>query len=63
MKIKHFFTIFTKKGATGEAGRFSDFFLHAPVEKKIEVFKEAAQKANEEQREVLRQSRLKTKTI
>lgn len=60
MKIKHFLGIFRKKEGAKEPGRFSDFFLHTPVEKKIEVFKEAARRANEEQRETFRQSRLKT---
>ena len=31
----------------------SDFLLHAPQEKKIEVFTEAAKRANEDQRRTL----------
>lgn len=42
--------------------RFSDFFLHASESKKEEVFREAARRANEDQRKIFEQSRLKTKT-
>lgn len=60
MKLLDFFRK-TKK--LENLGRFSDFFLHAPEKKKEEVFKETAQRANEEQRKVFERSRLKTETI
>jgi len=40
---------------TGYNG-FSDFLLHAPNEKKIEVFTEAARRASEDQRETIRKA-------
>jgi hypothetical protein len=43
------------------SSRFSDFFLYASDSKKEEVFREAARRANEDQRRVFEQSRLKTK--
>lgn len=57
-----FLNLFKKTQKKDPPGRFSDFFLHASEKEKEKVFKEAARKANEEQREVFRQSRLKTKT-
>ena len=54
--------LFRKAEKTEKAGRFSDFFLHASENKKEEVLKETARRANEEQREVFERSRLKTKT-
>jgi len=41
---------------------FSDFFLHASEERKKEVIKEAAERANEEQMEIFNRSRIKIKT-
>lgn len=41
---------------------FSDFFLRAPVDEKKKVITEAAHKANEDQRRVLQESRLKVET-
>jgi len=38
---------------TPEYKGLSDFLLHAPQEKKIEVFTEAAKRANEDQRRTL----------
>lgn len=35
---------------------FSDFFLHASQEKKIEVFTEAARRANEDQRRTIKKA-------
>lgn len=32
---------------------FSDFFRNAPLEEKLEVFREVAEKANEEQRKIV----------
>lgn len=40
----------------------ADFFLHAPVDEKKKVIKEAAHKANEDQLKVYKEARLKTKT-
>lgn len=56
------FNLFKKNDAKERPGRFSDFFLHASEEEKGRVFKEAAHKANEEQREIFLKSHLKTKT-
>ncbi len=44
-----------------KSGRFSDFFLHTSDNEKKEVLKEAARRANEEQREVFMKARLKEK--
>ena len=38
---------------------FSDFFLHATEQKKEEVLKEAARRANEDQMRVFEEARLK----
>jgi hypothetical protein len=59
MKILDFFR---KNGQKDDSSRFSDFFLYAPENKKKKVLEEAVRKANEEQREILMKSRLKTKT-
>lgn len=53
--------LFKKTKETREASRFSDFFLHASEKDKERVFREAARRANEEQREVFERSRLKAK--
>lgn len=37
------------------SGTFSDFLLHAPQEEKIAIFREAAQKANEDQQKTIEQ--------
>ena len=55
------FNLFRKTEQKEKLGRFSDFFLHAPERRKEEILKEAAHKANEEQREVFLKSHLKTK--
>lgn len=54
--------LFRKADKIEKPGRFSDFFLHAPKEKKEQVLREVAEKANQEQRETFMKSRLKTKT-
>lgn len=54
--------LFKKADKIEKPGRFSDFFLHAPEKKREEVLREAARKANEEQKEVFMRSRLKAKT-
>lgn len=59
MKIFNFFKKDEKKRPSG---RFSDFFLNASEDEKKVVFKEAARRANEEQRQVFLKSRFKTKT-
>ena len=46
-----------------ESDTLADFLLRAPEHKKKEVFREAAQRANEEQRRVLEQSRLEIETL
>ena len=53
--------LFKKTEQNEKSGRFSDFFLHAPEKKKEEVLREAARKANEEQREIFMKSNLKMK--
>lgn len=54
--------LFRKTEQKEQPGRFSDFFLNAPEKEKEEVLKEAARRANEEQREVFTKSQCKTKT-
>lgn len=44
--------LFKKNGKKLKPGRFSDFFLHASEKEKKEVLKEAAYKANQDQREL-----------
>lgn len=55
------FNIFRKTKEAEKSGKFSDFFLHAPEKEKERVFREAARRANEEQREIFERARLKTK--
>ncbi len=54
--------LFRKAEKTEKPSRFSDFFLYAPENKKEEVLREAAHKANKEQQEVFTKSHLKAKT-
>lgn len=58
MKLINFFK---RNGKKTKSGRFSDFFLYATEKEKKEVLKEAARKANKDQRELFSSSRLKTK--
>ena len=58
MKLLNFFKKAEKKE---DSGRFSDFFLHASENKREEVLREAARKANEEQQKVFAKSHLKAK--
>ena len=51
--------LFRKSQEKATSGRFADFLLHAPLEEQKEVFKQAAYKANEEQRKVLKQAEQK----
>lgn len=37
----------------GKAVDFSDFFLHAPEKEKLQVLREAARQANEDQRRLI----------
>ncbi len=60
MRLLEFFRK-TKK-IEKKSSKFSDFFLYASEDKKQEVFKEAARRANEDQRKVFEISRLKIKT-
>ena len=55
------FNLFKKTEQKEKSGRFSDFFLHAPEKKKEEILKEAARKANEEQREIFMKSHFRTR--
>lgn len=50
---------FRKAEKIEKPGRFSDFFLHAPEKEKEAVLREAARKANEEQRKVFTESQFK----
>jgi len=59
-KLLNILNIF-KEADTKKSGHFSDFFLHASIEKKRKVFTEAAQRANKDQREVIKRSDLKLK--
>lgn len=54
--------LFRKTKQKEKPSRFSDFFLNAPDKEKERVLREAANTANEEQREVFMRSRLKAKT-
>ncbi|MBU3965347.1 hypothetical protein KJ695_04140 [Patescibacteria group bacterium] len=56
-----FLNFFRKTKYKEKSGKFSDFFLHTSDNEKKEVLKEAAHKANEEQRELFIKSRLKAK--
>lgn len=56
------FNLFRKTKQKEKSGSFSDFFLHASEKKKEAVLREAARKANEEQKEVFLKSHLKAKT-
>lgn len=56
-----FLNFFRKTKYKEKSGKFSDFFLHTSDNKKKEILKEAAYKANEEQRDVYLKSRLKAK--
>lgn len=55
------FTLFKKVEEKEKTASFSEFFLHASEDQKHKVLKEAAQKANEDQREVFLKSKLKMK--
>lgn len=56
--MKFITSLFVKKEKFSSPYRgFSDFFLNAPSDEKIAVFKEVAEKANEEQRELVERSR------
>ncbi|PIR89324.1 MAG: hypothetical protein COU07_00285 [Candidatus Harrisonbacteria bacterium CG10_big_fil_rev_8_21_14_0_10_40_38] len=55
------FNLFRKTEQKEKSGKFSDFFLHASERRKEEILKEAAHKANEEQRKVFPKSHLKTR--
>lgn len=54
-----FLGMFKKTKQTAKSGKFSDFFLHAPEQEKEEVLREAARRANEQQREILNKSTLR----
>lgn len=56
-KLLNFLNAF-KEADTKESGHFSDFFLRETMEKKREVFTEAARRANKDQREVLERANL-----
>lgn len=60
MIITYILTIFKRKNGK-EPARFSDFFLYASPEQKKEIFREAAEKANKEQRDTFLRSRFETK--
>lgn len=57
-----FLNFFRKTKYKEKSGKFSDFFLHTSDNEKKEILKEAAYKANEEQRDVYLKSRLKAKS-
>ena len=62
MKLLELLKISRKKVDTYKAEGFSDFFRNAPEEAKEKVLKEAAHRANEDQRRVFEQVQLKLKT-
>jgi hypothetical protein len=53
--------IFKRGDKTKTTGAFSDFLLHASKNKKQEVFIETARQANEDQKKIFEEARLKTK--
>ena len=56
--MKFITSLFVKKEKSASTYEgFSDFFLNAPSDEKIAVFKEVAEKANEEKRKVVEHSR------
>jgi hypothetical protein len=63
MKIFKLFNkiIFGKNKAEKKTG-FSDFLINASAEEKERVFKDAAVRANKDQRELARKANLKLKT-
>lgn len=61
MKLLNLFKKSGKTEAAEKTGKFSEFFLRASDEDQKQIFTQVAQKANEEQREVLAESLLKTK--
>lgn len=60
MKFAYSRSIFKAKSKK-EAGGFSDFFLNASDQEKMKILKEAAQKANEEQKKVFSKSHSKAR--
>ena len=44
--------LFKKTKLNKKSGKFAEFFLYAPKNKKEEIFKTVARKANEEQRKL-----------
>ncbi|MBM3204077.1 hypothetical protein FJZ55_09270 [Candidatus Woesearchaeota archaeon] len=59
MKILNIFKIFGKTETKNKTGKFSNFLLNASEKKKEKVFLEAARKANEDQKKIFEQYRLK----
>ena len=51
MKLQRILKIFRKRTYQKETSSFSDFFRHASAHEKEKILTEAAQRANEEQRE------------
>ncbi len=56
-----FLSFFRKTKYKEKSGKFSDFFLHTSDSEKKEILKEAAYKANEDQRAVYQKAQLKAK--
>jgi len=56
MKFLSFLNFFKKSDDRDESGRFSDFFKNASAEQKEKVFREAAERANQDQRALLKKS-------
>ncbi len=54
--------LFKKTEQKAKPGRFSGFFLSTSEREKEKILREAARKANEEQKEVFMRSHFKTKT-
>lgn len=51
----------SRKKTAEKKDHFSDFFRRASKKKKIEVFTEAARKANKDQRELVRHANIRLK--
>ncbi|OGE83124.1 hypothetical protein A2627_00275 [Candidatus Woesebacteria bacterium RIFCSPHIGHO2_01_FULL_39_28] len=62
MKFSSFLNFFKKTDEQDESGRFSDFFQNASAAQKEKVFREAARRANEDQRALLKKSELELKS-
>lgn len=59
MNIRNFIACFRSKPTSKEYSGVADFMINASMEEKISVFRKAAQKANEDQRQILKKAKSK----